>query len=70
MSRLPLKTFEVITISCRIASSADPSFEDSREQIEKLLVEQRVLEALDQWLAMAVARRTSVIARRRLNELV
>jgi hypothetical protein len=30
-----------------------PSFEDSREQIEKLLVEQRVLEALDQWLETA-----------------
>ena len=30
-----------------------PSFEDSRDQIEKLLVEQRVLDALDQWLAMA-----------------
>ena len=30
-----------------------PSFEDSREQIEKLLVEQRVLEALDEWLKMA-----------------
>ena len=30
-----------------------PSFEDSREQIEKLLVEQRVIEALDEWLKMA-----------------
>jgi len=30
-----------------------PSFENSRAQIEKLLVEQRVLDALDQWLAMA-----------------
>ena len=30
-----------------------PSFEGSRGQIEKLLVEQRVLDALDQWLAMA-----------------
>jgi len=30
-----------------------PSFEDSREQIEKLLLEQKVLDALDQWLAMA-----------------
>jgi len=30
-----------------------PSFEASREEIEKLLVEQRVLEALDQWLVMA-----------------
>jgi len=31
----------------------NPSFEDSREQIEKLLVEQRVLDALDKWLEMA-----------------
>ena len=30
-----------------------PSFEDSRDQIEKLLTEQRVIDALDQWLAMA-----------------
>ena len=30
-----------------------PSFEDSRDQIEKLLVEQRVLDALDEWLKMA-----------------
>ena len=30
-----------------------PSFEDSRDQIEKLLVEQRVLEALDKWLETA-----------------
>jgi hypothetical protein len=29
------------------------SFEASREQIEKLLTEQRVSEALDEWLAMA-----------------
>ena len=35
------------------AAGPVPSFENSREQIEKLLVEQRVLEALDQWLAMA-----------------
>jgi hypothetical protein len=35
------------------AAAPVPSFEDSREQIEKLLVEQRVIEALDQWLAMA-----------------
>jgi hypothetical protein len=32
-----------------------PSFEDSREQIEALLTEQRSLEALDRWLAMARA---------------
>src|SRR5665213_498474 len=30
-----------------------PSFDESREQIEKLLVEQRVMEDLDQWLVMA-----------------
>jgi hypothetical protein len=35
------------------AAAPKPSFEDSREQIEKLLVEQRVIDALDQWLAMA-----------------
>jgi hypothetical protein len=37
------------------ASAAAPlqSFEESRDQIEKLLVEQRVLEALDQWLETA-----------------
>jgi len=35
------------------AAAPKPSFEDSRDQIEKLLVEQRVIEALDQWLAMA-----------------
>ena len=35
------------------AAAPVPSFEDSRGQIEKLLVEQRVLDALDQWLAMA-----------------
>jgi hypothetical protein len=37
------------------ASAAAPlqSFEESRDQIEKLLVEQRVLEALDKWLETA-----------------
>lgn len=35
------------------AAAPLPSFEDSREQIEKLLLEQQVIEALDQWLAMA-----------------
>lgn len=35
------------------AGAPVPSFEDSREQIEKLLVEQRVDQALDQWLVMA-----------------
>ena len=30
-----------------------PSFESSRDQIEKLLVEQGTLDALDKWLAMA-----------------
>ncbi|MCU1334725.1 MAG: hypothetical protein JWO19_306 [Bryobacterales bacterium] len=33
------------------AAAPLPSFEESREQIEKLLLEQRVLEALDKWLA-------------------
>lgn len=35
------------------APAAVPSFEASRDQIEKLLTEQRVMGALDQWLAMA-----------------
>jgi hypothetical protein len=35
------------------AAAPKPSFEASREQIEKLLTEQRVIDALDQWLAMA-----------------
>jgi len=35
------------------SNPTSPSFEDSREQIEKLLLEQKVLEALDKWLAMA-----------------
>ncbi|MBZ5673028.1 MAG: hypothetical protein LAP61_02175 [Acidobacteriia bacterium] len=35
------------------AAAPKPSFEDSRDQIEKLLVEQRVIDALDQWLDMA-----------------
>src|SRR5579864_7146850 len=35
------------------AAAPLPSFDDSREQIEKLLVEQRVLEALDKWLETA-----------------
>ena len=35
------------------AAGPIPSLEDSREQIEKLLLEQKVLEALDKWLAMA-----------------
>jgi hypothetical protein len=34
-------------------AAATTSFEDGRDQIEKLLVEQKVLEALDKWLAMA-----------------
>jgi len=39
----------------RQASSAAPlaSLDESREQIEKLLLEQRVLEALDKWLGTA-----------------
>jgi len=35
------------------AAAPKPSFEDSRDQIEKLLTEQRVDEALDQWLVTA-----------------
>jgi hypothetical protein len=35
------------------AAAPLPSLEDSREQIEKLLLEQRVLEALDKWLETA-----------------
>jgi len=35
------------------AAAPKPAFEDSREQMEKLLTEQRVIDALDQWLAMA-----------------
>lgn len=35
------------------AAAPIPSFEDSRDQIEKLLFEQRVLEALDKWLETA-----------------
>jgi hypothetical protein len=32
-----------------------PSFEESRDQIERLLVEQRVIDSLDRWLATARA---------------
>jgi len=35
------------------AAGPIPSLEDSRDQIEKILVEQKVLEALDRWLVMA-----------------
>lgn len=35
------------------AAATIPSLEDSREQIEKILSEQKMLEALDQWLVMA-----------------
>jgi len=37
------------------AAGPVPSLEDSRDQIEKILAEQKVLEALDQWLVMARA---------------
>lgn len=37
------------------SATPTPSFEESREQIEKLLVEQRVLDDLDKWLTMARA---------------
>jgi hypothetical protein len=39
----------------RDPSAPVPSLEASRDQIEKLLTEQRTLEALDRWLAMARA---------------
>ena len=35
------------------AAGPVPSLENSRDQIEKILVEQKMLEALDQWLVMA-----------------
>jgi len=35
------------------AAGPIPSLENSRDQIEKILVEQKVLEALDQWLVLA-----------------
>jgi hypothetical protein len=35
------------------AAGPAPTFENSRDQIEKLLVEQGTLDALDKWLAMA-----------------
>ena len=35
------------------AAGPVPSLEDSRDQIEKILAEQKVLEALDQWLVLA-----------------
>ena len=35
------------------AAGPIPSLENSRDQIEKILVEQKVLEALDQWLVIA-----------------
>jgi hypothetical protein len=35
------------------AAAPLPSFEESRDQIEKLLMEQRTLDALDKWLEMA-----------------
>ena len=35
------------------AAAPKPSFEESRDQIERLLVEQRVIDALDRWLATA-----------------
>ncbi len=42
------------TLTRQSASAAPvPSLEQSRDQIEKLLVEQRVLDALDKWLDMA-----------------
>ena len=45
--------FDKMTAQAGAAAGAAASFEASRDQIEKLLIEQRVSEALDEWLAMA-----------------
>jgi hypothetical protein len=45
--------YDKMTAQAGPAAAPIPSFEASREQIEKLLIEQRVIEALDQWLATA-----------------
>jgi hypothetical protein len=45
--------YDKMTAQAGPAAAPVPSFEASREQIEKLLIEQRVIEALDQWLATA-----------------
>ena len=42
-------------VAKRPAGSPAPTFEASRDRLEELLINQRVLEALDQWLAMTRA---------------
>jgi hypothetical protein len=45
--------YEKMAAEWRSANPAQvPTFEASREQVEKLLIDQRVSEALDQWLTM------------------
>ena len=45
--------YDKLTPSAGPAAAPIPSFEASREQIEKLLIEQGVSDALDQWLVTA-----------------
>ena len=45
--------YDKMTAQAGPAAAPIPSFEASREQIEKLLTEQRVIEDLDQWLVTA-----------------
>jgi hypothetical protein len=45
--------YDKLTSQPNPAETPPPSFDASRNQIEKLLVEQRVLEDLDKWLATA-----------------
>jgi len=45
--------YDKLARQSNVTATPMPPFEASREQIEKLLVEQRTLDALDQWLEMA-----------------
>jgi len=45
-----------------VSTSARPSFEASRDDIEKLLTEQQTMQALDRWLSMARAE-TAIVYR-------
>jgi hypothetical protein len=45
--------YDKMTAQAGPAAAPIPSFEASREQIEKLLTEQKVIEALDEWLMTA-----------------
>jgi hypothetical protein len=45
--------FDKLTLQTGPAAAPIPLFEASRDQIEKLLIEQRVSDALDEWLATA-----------------